>query len=44
MSEKGGRELQQAAMNLSILPVEEDKNVSVEPAPGSYEKLRGMFS
>lgn len=46
MSEEGARELQRAAMKLSIIPEETEEITSpsaIEPAAGSFEKLIGMF-
>jgi hypothetical protein len=46
MSADGAKDLHAAAMKLSILPEETEESTSppvIEPAPGSYEKLMGMF-
>jgi hypothetical protein len=46
MSSDGAKELQRAAMNLSIIPEEPEETTSpsvIEPVPGSFEKLMGIF-
>jgi hypothetical protein len=46
MSSDGSKELQRAAMNLSIIPEEPEETTSpsvIEPLPGSFEKLMGIF-